>query len=332
MNDGQKKYWCIILIMGLFFVMAIITGCSFFKKATEQGSKQAMYNNLSPEEENIIINKGTEAPFTGKFLNHKADGVYTCKQCGAELYRSDSKFDSGCGWPSFDDEIEGAVKHVPDADGIRTEIVCANCGGHLGHIFLGEGHTPKNTRHCVNSLSIDFKDESADESEITANVESSQEKAIFASGCFWGTEYHFKKVDGVISTTVGYIGGHVDKPTYGDVCTDATGHAEAVEIIFDPSKTSYEELAKLYFETHDFTQVNRQGPDIGEQYRSEIFYINDGQKKIAEKLIGILEKKGYKVATKLSLATEFFAAEDYHQDYYEKNGKTPYCHVYEKIF
>ncbi|GAB1415505.1 methionine-R-sulfoxide reductase [Paludibacter sp.] len=115
-----------------------------------------IFNELTPEEEDVIIHKGTEMPFTGKFLNHKENGTYICRHCNAPLYKSEDKFDSHCGWPSFDDEIEGAVKRVPDKDGRRTEIVCTACGGHLGHVFHGEGYTAKNTRHCVNSLSIDF--------------------------------------------------------------------------------------------------------------------------------------------------------------------------------
>ena len=157
-------------------------------------------------------------------------------------------------------------------------------------------------------------------------------RAIFASGCFWGTEYYFKKAKGVKSTTVGYTGGQVKNPTYEQVCTGTTGLAEAVEVIFDPDKTSFEELTRLFFETHDFTQVNRQGPDIGEQYRSEIFYLNDDQKAIAEKLIHILEDKGYQVATKVSKASTFWPAENYHQDYYEGKGSLPYCHGYTKRF
>ena len=314
-------------------LLIILSSCQNFSSVRSKMSRnnnsgdRTVYRDLTPEEKAVIINKGTESPFTGEYLHNEEPGVYTCRQCAAELYRSSDKFDSHCGWPSFDDEIPGAVTKVPDADGQRTEIICTNCSGHLGHVFYGESLTPKNTRHCVNSISMDFTP--AGEGK---DAEENYERAIFASGCFWGVEYHFNKVDGVISTTVGYTGGDTVNPSYQDVCSSSSGHAEAVEIIYDPTRTTYKELLKLYFETHDFTQVDRQGPDVGTQYRSEIFYLDEKEKKTAEKLIGTLKDKGYDVATKISRAGEFYPAEEYHQDYYEKNGKTPYCHVYRKIF
>ena len=279
-------------------------------------------HKLTPEEERVIVKKGTERPFSGKYDDFHEKGTYVCKRCGTALYISDAKFDSGCGWPSFDEEIPGAVRRQTDADGARTEILCANCGAHLGHVFLGERLTAKNTRHCVNSISMNF---------IPADMAKTA-TAVFASGCFWGTQFYLQQAKGVLSTTVGFTGGRTASPTYEQVCSGTTGHAEAVQVIYDPALISYEELAKLFFETHDFTQVNRQGPDIGEQYRSEIFYGDEAQKQAAEKLIGILTAKGFKVATRLTPASEFWQAEDYHQLYYQKNGHQPYCHIYRKIF
>ena len=290
--------------------------------ATTFLTAQTMKKELTPEEKYVIIDKGTERPFTGKYYDFHEDGTYTCKQCGTPLYKSSDKFDSNCGWPSFDDALPGAVKRQPDADGRRTEIVCAHCGAHLGHVFEGEGFTPKNTRYCVNSISMNFI---PDKNEKT-------ETAIFAGGCFWGVEYFMEKQPGVISVESGYIGGKTENPTYEDVCNHTTGHAEAVKITFDPSQTNYETLAKLFFEIHDPTQMNRQGPDIGDQYRSEIFYTTPAQKKIAEQLIKTLKDKGYKVVTKVTPAKTFWPAETYHQDYYERKGTKPYCHTYTKRF
>jgi peptide methionine sulfoxide reductase msrA/msrB len=159
-----------------------------------------------------------------------------------------------------------------------------------------------------------------------------QQTAFFASGCFWGTQYHFEKLEGVISTRVGYTGGRVENPTYRQVCSGTTGHAEALEVIFDPERVSYETLAKLFFETHDPTQVDRQGPDIGEQYRSEVFFTDDEQRKTAEALISVLEAKGYAVATQVTPVGVFWPAEDYHQHYYQNNGQSPYCHIFTPRF
>ncbi|MGA2916746.1 MAG: bifunctional methionine sulfoxide reductase B/A protein [Sedimentisphaerales bacterium] len=277
-----------------------------------------MNKKLTPEEEQVIVHKGTESPFSGKYNDFFENGLYICKRCGKALFESSSKFKSDCGWPSFDEQIPGAVISQKDADGMRTENICANCGAHLGHVFKGEGYTKKDTRFCINSISMDF-------------VPNGQ-RAIFAGGCFWGVEYYFKTAPGVISMTVGYIGGYMEKPTYEEVCTDKTGYAEAIEVVFNPAKTSYENLAKLFFEIHDFTQSDRQGPDIGTQYRSGIYYLNEQQKETAEKLVQTLKQKSYDVKTEIKPAGTFWPAEQYHQHYYEKNGKTPYCHIRKKIF
>lgn len=300
---------CGILVLGL-------------KSQNNKKMTNPNYNKLTKDEERVILHKGTEYPFSGELLNNKRKGVYVCKQCDAPLYRSEDKFDSQCGWPSFDDEIEGAVTRLVDADGRRTEILCTHCGGHLGHVFLDEGFTPKETRHCVNSVSLKF----VEDKDVKIK------KAYFASGCFWGTEYYFMKASGVISTAVGFMGGHVEYPSYEDVCKQNTGHLEVTEVAYNPKETSYENLVKLFFETHDFTQTNGQGPDIGPQYLSCIFYVDQEQKDIAEKYIQILKDKGYKVATMLKPLSTFWKAEDYHQQYYDYKGTKPYCHSYKKIF
>jgi peptide methionine sulfoxide reductase msrA/msrB len=289
-----------------------------------KNNSQMTYRTLTPEQEYVIIHKGTERPFSGEYDDHWDEGTYHCRRCDALLYRSTEKFDAGCGWPAFDDEIPGAVHRIPDADGRRTEIVCAACKGHLGHIFTGERLTATNTRHCVNSLSMIFKTKDT--------MEQIQETAIFAAGCFWGVEHHFMRKEGVLSTSVGYIGGHKDDPTYEEVCSGTSGHAEAIKVLFDPRQVSFRELAILYFEIHDFTQVNRQGPDIGEQYRTEVFYANEAQKGVTEELIAILKGKGYEVATRITPASRFWEAEPYHQRYYERTGNKPYCHIYRKVF
>ncbi len=159
-----------------------------------------------------------------------------------------------------------------------------------------------------------------------------KERAIFAGGCFWGMDYYFNKKEGVVSTTAGYTGGNLKDPVYHDVTSGNTGHAEAIEVIFDPMKISYEELARFFFEIHNPTQENRQGPDIGHQYRSAVFYTNQQQKEITEKLIKILKNNGYDVVTEVKPATKFYPAENYHQDYYDKKGGSPYCHAFTKRF
>lgn len=158
------------------------------------------------------------------------------------------------------------------------------------------------------------------------------ETAYFASGCFWGTQHHLHKVPGVIDTYVGFMGGALENPSYEQVKTGETGHVETVMVLYDPTKTTFHQLARLYFETHDFTQIGGQGPDIGSQYRSVVYYCNDDQRICMGELINTLSLKGFMVATSLEPASVFWFAEDYHQHYYQKTGGTPYCHIYRKIF
>jgi peptide methionine sulfoxide reductase msrA/msrB len=160
----------------------------------------------------------------------------------------------------------------------------------------------------------------------------SYKKAYFAGGCFWGVEHLFQGKEGVISVTSGYMGGSLDNPTYQDVLTGKTGHLEAVEVAYDPVQVNFEELAKFFFEIHDPTQTNGQGPDIGAQYLSAVFYNSEDEKEISHNLIEILKSKGYDVVTKVIPAVKFWEAEEYHQDYYVQKNQQPYCHVYKKIF
>lgn len=283
-------------------------------------NKQA---SLSAEQLAIIENKGTEHPFTGEYCDSEIPGTYLCRKCGLALFRADDKFHSGCGWPSFDSAIAEHVKEVPDRDGRRTEILCARCDAHLGHVFTGENFTGKNTRHCVNSVSIDF---------VADTTVMDTEEAIFAAGCFWGVEYYFKRLNGVLKTEVGYTGGQRQNPSYEQVCSHASGHVEAIRVIYDPTKLSYENLVKFFFEIHDPSQTDGQGPDLGPQYLSVVFYYDASQKVIAEKVMQLLTEKGYHLATQLKPASVFWPAEGYHQDYYTKNAKAPYCHSYTKRF
>jgi peptide methionine sulfoxide reductase msrA/msrB len=322
----------IIVLCFIAAAITLTTGCSDksgssnIKNQSKTNGENNMYKKLTRHEEQLIVHKGTERPFSGEYNEFFEKGLYLCKRCGFALFESKAKFKSDCGWPSFDEQIPGAVISQRDVDGVRVENLCANCGAHLGHVFRGENYTEKNTRFCINSISMDFVPDG--------------QRAIFAGGCFWGVEHLFKNTPGVISITSGYTGGFdkltaggkTERPTYEQVCTDKTGHAEAVEVVYEPAKTNYEDLAKLFFEIHDFTQLNRQGPDIGTQYRSGIYYLNDEQKETSEKLVQTLQQKGYDVKTEIKAAETFWPAEEEHQDYYERNGKAPYCHIYKKIF
>jgi peptide methionine sulfoxide reductase msrA/msrB len=274
--------------------------------------------DLKPEEAHIIIHKGTEPPFSGKYHSHFANGIYSCRQCAAPLYRSYDKFDAGCGWPSFDDELPGAVSRQTDPDGHRTEITCQQCQGHLGHVFAGEHQTPKNLRHCVNSLSMQFIDVD-DLAELAIKGHERFGAALLAAGCFWGVEHALINTPGVLATQVGYTGGHLANPTYEDVCRGDTGHAETVLVIYDKVNLDYEQLLVRFFEIHEPSQVNRQGPDIGRQYRSAIFYFDADQRKTAESIIEAQQQQGQVIATEVTAATDFWPAEAYHQHYHRQH-------------
>jgi peptide methionine sulfoxide reductase msrA/msrB len=313
----MRRLAVVIVLLAVPLLVALAWG------EQERNMSKNELRPLTPEERAVIVNKGTERPFTGEYDDYFEPGTYQCKRCGAALYRSTDKFASGCGWPSFDDEIDGAVKRQTDADGVRTEILCANCGAHLGHVFEGERLTDKNVRHCVNSVSLVF---------VPDERPAGTAYAYFAGGCFWGVEYLFESKEGVVSAVSGYMGGSTEDPSYEEVCTGRTGHLETVRVEYDPEKVSYEEIARFFFEIHDPTQASGQGPDLGTQYRSAVFYQSEEERETVEKLIGILKDKGYAVVTKVLPAGEFWKAEDYHQDYYERNGHRPYCHAYKKRF
>ena len=269
------------------------------------------FSGLTFEEKHILKDKGTEAPFTGEYNEHFEAGIFICRACENPLYESNTKFNSGCGWPSFDDEIEGAITHYEDLSGgrVRTEICCKKCDGHLGHVFVGEQITAKNTRHCVNSLSIRFK------------AYSKLQRATFGAGCFWSVEKLFKATEGVYLTSVGYMGGDTDNPTYKEVCTGTTNHVEVVDLYFDAEKVSYFILLNLFWANHNPTTLNRQGFDNGTQYRSIVFYHNEQQLiEVEQSIKEQQENWENEIVTQVIDSSTFYRAEEYHQNYLNKNN------------
>jgi peptide methionine sulfoxide reductase msrA/msrB len=296
-----------------------------------QSKIDELAKKLKPDEREIILSKGTEPRFCGTLLDNHKQGVYICKLCGLPLFASDSKFDSGTGWPSFFQPFDKdhVAEHKDTSLGmVRTEIDCARCGGHLGHVFE-DGPKPTGLRYCLNSASLDFieKDKDGKLNLPAASQPVKTQTAYFAGGCFWGVEDQFQQIPGVVDAISGYMGGKTKNPTYNDVSSHETGHAETVKVVFDPAKVSYHDLLAWFFKIHDPSQLNRQGPDVGDNYRSAIFASDSKQLEEANAFIAEQSKakrfEGRNIVTQVvgpDKSGPFYAAEDCHQDYHLKHG------------
>ncbi|MDQ7013595.1 MAG: bifunctional methionine sulfoxide reductase B/A protein [Planctomycetota bacterium] len=289
---------------------------------------ERLAKRLDAETYRITQKAGTEPAFCGTLLDNKKDGVYTCVVCGLPLFTSEHKFTSGTGWPSFYTTFDR--EHVVGKEDTtlgmsRVEIECARCTSHLGHVF-DDGPEPTGLRFCLNSASLVFYENGQERPPQSMPIET--ETAYFAGGCFWGIEHYYQKGEGVINAVSGFMQGDIENPTYEQVCANEFGFVEAVMVVFDPQTISYERLLEAFFVMHDPTQLNRQGPDVGSQYRSGIYTTSDAQQAAAVAMVQRLEAEGRfarPIVTEIEPAETFYEAEAYHQDYIETTGRA--CHV-----
>jgi peptide methionine sulfoxide reductase msrA/msrB len=323
--------------------IAVSTGIAVLLSGGGAMDSGNLKTKLTPMQYRVTRECGTEPPFANEFWDNRRPGIYVDVVSGEPLFSSLDKFESGTGWPSFTRPLvrDNVVEKADNSLGmVRTEVKSAKAGSHLGHVFE-DGPAPAGLRYCINSASLRFIPAESLEREgygaykklFAKEPAGGTEQATFAAGCFWGVEHAFKQVPGVVSTAVGYTGGHTENPTYQAVCSDTTGHAEAVLVTFDPKVIPYGRLLDFFWAIHDPTTPDRQGPDVGSQYRSAIFYHSEEQKAEAEKSRARLDSshkfKG-RVVTGIAPASTFYPAEEYHQDYFSKHPERAACHIISK--